>query len=960
MCSALTGNIDAKVKRHFCQSCGSTCLVSLHLDKEARCSLLPAGVLSDKDFPKGFSPKLKDCGTQSPAPFGPLTGMASNLSAAPPIFGSCLCGSCRFRTCRYETSRPPREMQHCHCSTCRQMSGAAYQTWTPVDRNSLEWIKPNKLKVIRASSNETPLGNGANMRKFCGFKLVLAAVVYANEPCCCGDACKEGRCSSQHDDFQAQIFGAPCQKLLDQQTCETQFVCTWTGSPKVCEDCEPKCNPSCLEKYLEGFPEFRRFSAATLHMIEGDAAKSFNAREEALQVHGGSQAYRERMHVTDATDDMLMISDAAMKVLNCWALSGRFWYVYLQNPGLGLRSSTMHLEDVESYLVAPYFNSVASTTQSAMENITSQEVSHWADLPLDFALIGLDGCGTTSLRRNLAKHPDLNFTSLKVFGQDGSDTYGSNHDQKQDEDYFLIEMARQTLPFMKQVQKLVRHRAPMRKAKVGIYNPLMWKEELLEHLLGNIPNLRVVVAVCDPLDRFERKMDLEVVRKGGNAEGREFLKLVTEFIESEARSIYFQIPVASWVKNYGHQILLIEKDMQGAPETLRRITDFLDIRPFPQHVRFKRYNSRGGKHSRFCSNAKLLESLKVSFEPEYQQLEEILGASHASQRLRARQSRHATREFCQDCGSALTIIYSGQTNTIWLSAAAYDLTAWGRTEHCESMHICVDSAPPWHLPHTWARDGLKRVKDVCEEEADEGAEDSEEEDYQLQQALQLSRLEGDAFSSASSSKPFKPRFNPQLALLQEMTNCSLFEAEQVRIPIPNRRVIHPGADELKACRKHENRTILLAQATRFRQSCFTSVAFAFTMALPMKSMKSVMKSAMKSMKAMKIAMKAKTMKTKRVSKVAKGKRAKVVVFKGNKEKTASGIAKKDLMKNKTGKIVTKKSHAAGVKAYKQISAWTIACQGARKELGIKGFCPVGGKTAQGKALYAKAKAIYAA
>jgi len=281
-------------------------------------------------------------------------------------------------------------------------------------------------------------------------------------------------------------------------------------------------------------------------------------------------------------------------------------------------------EDVESHLVAPYFNSIASTTQSAMENITSQEVSHWADLPLDFVLIGLDGCGTTSLRRNLAKHPDLNFTSLKVFGQD--------------EDYFLIEMARQTLPFMKQVQKLVRHRAPMRTAKVGIYNPLMWKEELLEHLLGNIPNLRVVVAVCDPLDRFERKMDLEVVRKGGNAEGREFLKLVTEFIESEARSIYFQIPVASWVKNYGHQILLIEKDMQDAPETLERITDFLDIRPFPQHVRFKRYNSRGGKHSRFCSNAKLLESLKVSFEPEYQQLEEILGAG-ASQRLRARQSR---------------------------------------------------------------------------------------------------------------------------------------------------------------------------------------------------------------------------------------------------------------------------------------------------------------------------------
>ena len=66
------------------------------------------------------------------------------------------------------------------------------------------------------------------------------------------------------------------------------------------------------------------------------------------------------------------------------------------------------------------------------------------------------------------------------------------------------------------------------------------------------------------------------------------------------------------------------------------------------------------------------------------------------------------------------------------------------------------------------------------------------------------------------------------------------------------------------------------------------------------------------------------------------------------------------MKSKTGKIVTKKSHAAGVKKYEHISAWTRACTKAKQELGIKGFCPIGGKTAQGKALYAKAKAIYAA
>eukprot|EP00972_Heterocapsa_arctica_P072723 10735536-Heterocapsa_arctica.AAC.1 len=65
-------------------------------------------------------------------------------------------------------------------------------------------------------------------------------------------------------------------------------------------------------------------------------------------------------------------------------------------------------------------------------------------------------------------------------------------------------------------------------------------------------------------------------------------------------------------------------------------------------------------------------------------------------------------------------------------------------------------------------------------------------------------------------------------------------------------------------------------------------------------------------------------------------------------------------KSKTGKIVTKAQTAAGKKAYKHISGWTKACQAAKKALGLKGFVPCGGKSAQGKALYAKAKAIYTA
>merc|ERR1719458_2185802 len=98
----------------------------------------------------------------------------------------------------------------------------------------------------------------------------------------------------------------------------------------------------------------------------------------------------------------------------------------------------------------------------------------------------------------------------------------------------------------------------------------------------------------------------------------------------------------------------------------------------------------------------------------------------------------------------------------------------------------------------------------------------------------------------------------------------------------------------------------------------------------------------------------------KVSKIAKGKRAKSSVFKGTKVKTVGGLKKSDLKKNKAGKIVSAKASAAAKKrpSYKKIASWGAAMSKARKALGIKGFVPCGGKTAAGKALYAKVKSFY--
>merc|ERR1712232_1548231 len=101
---------------------------------------------------------------------------------------------------------------------------------------------------------------------------------------------------------------------------------------------------------------------------------------------------------------------------------------------------------------------------------------------------------------------------------------------------------------------------------------------------------------------------------------------------------------------------------------------------------------------------------------------------------------------------------------------------------------------------------------------------------------------------------------------------------------------------------------------------------------------------MKAMKAMK--------KKKHVSIIARGKMAKYLVLKGTKDHTVGGLKAKDLMKNKRGKIVSKKAHAQGMK-----NAWMLAVKAARKALGITGFSPCGGKTPEGKALYAKAKTL---
>merc|ERR1712117_1013632 len=68
--------------------------------------------------------------------------------------------------------------------------------------------------------------------------------------------------------------------------------------------------------------------------------------------------------------------------------------------------------------------------------------------------------------------------------------------------------------------------------------------------------------------------------------------------------------------------------------------------------------------------------------------------------------------------------------------------------------------------------------------------------------------------------------------------------------------------------------------------------------------------------------------------------SRIQVWNGSRQKVkTTGQTKAALMKNKRGRIVSKKANAAGKRTYKRngLAKWTKAFMAARKNLGLKGF-----------------------
>jgi len=123
------------------------------------------------------------------------------------------------------------------------------------------------------------------------------------------------------------------------------------------------------------------------------------------------------------------------------------------------------------------------------------------------------------------------------------------------------------------------------------------------------------------------------------------------------------------------------------------------------------------------------------------------------------------------------------------------------------------------------------------------------------------------------------------------------------------------------------------------------------------------KSGMKKGMKMKTSMKKGGMKKKKamkVSNIAKGKHRRSQVLKGKKVRTSGGLKASDLRRNADGKIVSKKRSELAKKNFRKsgLSKWFAAVKQARKQMGVKGFRPVGGNTQSGQALLKKVRSLY--
>ena len=399
-----------------------------------------------------------------------------------------------------------------------------------------------------------------------------------------------------------------------------------------------------------------------------------------------------------------LFGEAQLQILGCWVHGGRYWEVLVNLPelfrsirrGIGrsmfLRRLSLLLTQTEDALstedlpeemrltvCAPLVCNEALVLETIFQkvyapmimgdrperklaNATFQGIVHveelldWSSFNLDFAIGGVDGCGTSSLHRNLDQHPELTFSTIS-------------------EDFFFsADLAHRLLPLRSQVESYNQQLKEVKEEKwrssgfkptlIGICNPTFFSNALARRKLAAMPSLKMVVILCDPLGRIEKNFMeyyycfdslADAKQRGLASRVRDASQPCFESARAllserfgklkwfwQQREMAVHMPALMNLFS-GRIIILHQEQLRSHPHVVfPSLVNFLEARySFRSSTVFSRYNSVGGHRTDLCRNASLVSALKLHLEHEYQMQERMMkeATELVPESLQSRQTR---------------------------------------------------------------------------------------------------------------------------------------------------------------------------------------------------------------------------------------------------------------------------------------------------------------------------------
>mmetsp|Transcript_75003 Transcript_75003/g.242602 ORF Transcript_75003/g.242602 Transcript_75003/m.242602 type:complete len:520 (+) Transcript_75003:142-1701(+) len=270
--------------------------------------------------------------------------------------------------------------------------------------------------------------------------------------------------------------------------------------------------------------------------------------------------------------------------------------------------------------------------------LRASEVSHWSHLSLDFVLAGINACGTTSIHRNLAQHPDIRFTG------DDEDSFFTKH--------FILPLESTVREFNQKHAKS----GPSPKI-LGLYDANIFEGPFAGHQLARIPGLKMIVVVCDPVSRLEKLFFEKLYCKSrADVDDRE-LVVVNTTTKPEARpcsrsiSVVLDMPEFLEKISFGHHLYRLVQMFQERLIVMHQsflrespapaydlLSTALGVGPFPRGMRFHRYNSLKGHRTDLCrrprggsggsgGNRSLIRTLQKRLMGDYEVVEALVAAA---------------------------------------------------------------------------------------------------------------------------------------------------------------------------------------------------------------------------------------------------------------------------------------------------------------------------------------------